>query len=189
LSPVDYSVSLSLELVGKRALSVLKDNLNTELDAQYTLWQTIDSSLGYPLVRNEYVRPENFYHGHRPSLIDAPVDKYPNVCSMAWQATPEVERLDEMNKYQIILFIESMCKSVEDEEELNSRVQRMTDAIHTCFMKNKSLGGTTVRLGDTPRATLSEIFVRPEIRGHGDRFLWQGSRLEYSIEKYAEVVF
>lgn len=182
-SVLDVSSSFGLERVGKQALVLLRENLNDQIDEQQAIWKLLDGDLNLPLTTIEHVMVENFYHGHRPSLIEAPVDRYPNCSVMAWQATPQAYDVDQMDIFQLHLYVELMCKSDDDEGEVNSRIQRTVDAAHACVMLDRTLGGMVQSIHTTPSVLLTDVFVRPESRNVNRRFLWQGARMEYTVIK------
>jgi|SRR6516164_1316464 hypothetical protein len=182
-APLAVDSSFSMELVGKRALWMLRENLNDELDAQQAKWMQLDGQLDLPLTSVEHFMVENFYHGHRPSLIEAPVDRYPNCSVMAWQATPQFSDFDQVDLFQLHMYVELMCKSDDDEGEVNSRIQRSVDATHAVVMADRTLGGIISDISNTPSVLLTDVFVRSESREVSRRFIWQGARMEYTIVK------
>jgi len=182
---LDLSSSLALEAVGKQALSFLQVELNDEIVAVQQEWAVLDAKLEYQPIDVEMIMPENFYHGHRPSLIDAPVEAYPNCSVMAFSASPQISDWDHEDRYSLRLFVELMCKSDSDEGEVNSRIQRTADAAHRVLMRNPSLGGLVDEVANTPTLEVSDVFTRMEQTRSGHKFFWQGARLEYTIMKYA----
>lgn len=177
--------------MGKQALALLKESLNREIDTVQSEWVSLDGQLGYRTIDVEHVDRENFYHGHRPSLIDAPVERYPNCSVLAYSSSPSPESApgDHVNRYTVSLAVELMCKALGDDAEglVNSRTQRTVDAAHRVLMRERTLRGLISELGEAPTVLLTDVFVRPEKSGHGPRFLWQGARLEYPVLKYARI--
>jgi hypothetical protein len=180
---LDVTQSLGLELIGKQALLQIRDNFNVQLGAQQQRWDELDDEMKLPRTHVEEIMVENFYHGHHPSLVEAPVDRYPNCSVMAWQLTPLLSDFDEVDLFQLALYVELMCKSDDDEAEVNSRIERTVDAAHACVLLDRTLGGVVHEIGNTPSVLLTDVFVRPETRQTGHRFLWQGARVEYTVTK------
>jgi hypothetical protein len=174
-----------LEAIGKQALALLRENINSKLNDSDVTWDALDPMFGYRTIQVERIPPDNFYYGHRPSLIDAPIERYPNCSVMAYQAqpAPEGDLLDHQNVYTVSLFVELMCKSDSDEGEVNSRISRTADAAHAVFMQFPTLSGLVSEIGNAPTIILTDVFARPE--HDGQKFVWQGARLEYRINKYA----
>jgi hypothetical protein len=53
-------------------------------------------------------------------------------------------------------------------------------------MNNRSLMGLVDEVANTPTIELSDVFARMEQTRTGRKFLWQGSRMDYTIFKYAK---
>jgi hypothetical protein len=186
------SPTLGLERVARECLIVLMETLNDELPAQDAIWAPLDEDLAtrrgvvYEPVTLEPVEIQNFSLGHRPSLIEAPVEGYPNVSVMADRAGQSpYDEIDQMNNYQLRLFIECMVKSLKGEEEVNARVQRMTDAVNVCVMSNPTLRGVVYGIDGEPEIQFTEVFPRKERTSYGAEWFWQGSRIEYTVLKEA----
>lgn len=189
------SSTLGLERVARECLIMLMDVLNDELPAQDAAWAELDEDLatrqGIPYVplTLEPVEPNNFYLGHRPSLIEAPVDKYPNVSVMADRAGPSESdsMFDHGSEYDLRLYIELMVRSLTSEEEVNARVQRMADAVNICMMSNRTLRGVVTEIDTSPTIAFTEVFIRKERPEYGREWFWQGARLEYVVTKMASL--
>src|SRR6266566_8991289 len=108
---------IALEEISRGAMTVLFDNLNTQITAQNTAWSARDTAFFAHLNRTnlniqaESVAPGNFYYGHVPSLIDAPIEKYPNISCMAFNVIPVAGEDDWMEEYAIRMAIEVIVKS------------------------------------------------------------------------------
>lgn len=194
----DFSVSFGLERFQREVLILLHESVNDEIFAQMDAWDALDEE--YARIfgqRNdrlivEPIRDDNFYDGHRPSLIDAPIDRFPNISAMAFQADPggPGSGTDQTEDFMRRLYIETMCRSdpapadvVGYEQQVNKRIQRTTDAVLNVIMSNRRLRETTFPLGLTPSVRITEVFAGRTEKGSGDRFLWQGSRIELHAVK------
>lgn len=144
---------------------------------------------GRPYVQTviEPVEPANFYEGHRPSLITAPIEDYPNVSVMATRSapTPESDLLDHGASYRDSIIVEIMAKAIEDEETVNRRIHRLAQAAHVCLMRDQTLNGVVSGFDTTPSVAISDVFTRKEQTGYGPNWFWQGARLEYAVRKEA----
>lgn len=183
MSTLELTQSIGMEIIGKQTLAILREELNDEIDAQQARWNVLDNAFGIPLITVERIKGDHFYHGHRPSLIDAPVENYPNVSVLAYKASPAVSLFDHENRSNVTMYVEIMCKSDEDEGEVNSRITRTADAAHIVLMRNPTLKGLVAGIQENADIVLTDVFARPETRGHGTKFIWQGARLEYVVEK------
>lgn len=202
---MQYTGRLSLELIQRKALIVLFDGLNNMISSMNSTWQTEDNALLAALGRGtstwtvETVANENFYPGTIPSLIDAPIDKYPNVCTVCYRGDPKISEDDTGENYTDTLAIEIMVKSgtfdpdanltggLYYEQEVNSRIQKTLDAAHLTILADRTLGNTIPAL-PAPTATIGDIFTRRTERGRGERWYWQGGSLTYQLDKYVDLV-
>ncbi len=189
----DFSTSFGLERLQREVLICLHAGINDEIQVQEDYWDPLDEEYAnifqtrYDPVAIERIDSQNFYDGHRPSLIDAPITLFPNVSAMAFQADPGGvgSGTDQAEEFLRRLYIEIMCKSSPApadlpgyEQQVNRRIQRTTDAALTVLMKNRRLNQTVFPLGITPSVRITEVFAGRIDKGSGDRFLWQGSRIE-----------
>lgn len=185
---------VELERIARAAMKRLYDGLNTEITAQASAWSTEDAAFAAATGRTpttitlEPVSSENFYVGHRPSLIDAPIEKYPNCAVMAFTADPVQSTDDWQEQFTIRLAVEVMVKATEDEGEemVNSRILRTANAVQKVFKSSagRNLGGIIPKMSTTPTITIGDVFAGKQERGHGPRFVWQGARLEYRIQQW-----
>ena len=185
---------LGTETIQREAIIVLYNYLNDMIASMNHTWAVEDDEFWAALSRgNEewFVEPiadSNFYAGTVPSLINAPIEKYPNLCAICYMATPPVSLDDDGELYANTLAIEVMVKSINSEEEVNSRIQKTLDAVHLTFMnslENRTLNNTVPRL-NAPRQTIGDVFVRREKTNIGDRWYWQGGALEYVVNKFVD---
>jgi hypothetical protein len=197
--------SVGLEEIQRGAFYVLFDTLNDAIIKTNEAWLSADQSFavhtGRPFVATELesVLPDNFVDGHRPSLIDAPIENYPNVSVMAYRAVPApgTEQYDHQEKYRVNLVVETMVKATEAEgaEMCSRRAKRMVQAVNTCLMNNPTLGGMVSGFDGTPTVSVTELFTKKDRGGdassrgsrasYGPEWFWQGGRLEYVVRKEA----
>lgn len=181
-------------LLTRAAKIILIQELNAAIAAENAYWVPLDEELAtlegidYAPMVIESVETTNFYLGHNPSLILAPVDKYPNVAVDADRAgSSGNDDIDQGSMFGVSLYIEFMVKSEKDEEEVSDRAMRMLDAINAVMMSNKTLAGATHEVGETPIAQLSDVFVRSGDTSYGKDWFWRGGRVEYTVDKVAMV--
>jgi hypothetical protein len=190
---VDNSSNIGLGQLTREGYIVLLQTVSSAIQKQNEIWKPYDEELAvlrgidYEALELEIVKPDNFYLGHNPSLIKAPIDRYPNVAVDADRAGSALtDDLDQAQTFGVSLYIEFMVKSEKSEEEVSARAARMLDAINVCMMSNRALRGSVHELGDTPTAQLSDVFVRREKVSHGDQWFWRGGRIEYDVTKVAQ---
>jgi len=191
---MELTTRLGTELIQREALIVLFNYLNDMIVAMNSQWTVEDDLFWAALNRgNEdwYVEPiedMNFFAGTIPSLINAPIANYPNVSTICYIANPPGSSDDDGELYSNILAIEVMVKSINSEQEVNSRIQKTLDAIHLTFMdnlENRTLNNTIPKL-NAPRQTVGDVFVRREKTNIGDKWFWQGGVLEYAVNKFVD---
>lgn len=187
--------TIGLEAVQRAALTQLVVGLNDAIAQAEADWADSDMEMATLLQRAyvptviERVDLTNFYEGHRPSLISAPIDNYPNCAAWSLRAapTPESAELDHSSVYNDLLYVEVMVKAIEDEETVNRRVQRTAEAVNFCITQDETLGGVVSGFVTEPLLTLTDVFTRKERTSYGPEWFWQGARLEYAVRKDAVI--
>lgn len=188
---MNFSSSLGLEEVQRAALLLLFDNLNAAIAERQQAMDASDAALALHLGRTytqlviEPIAPGNFYEGHRPSLIRAGVDKYPNISCWTVRTTMNAESAasDHTSIYNDLLYVEVMVKAIEDEETANKRLTRTVEAVNNVISRNPSLGNVVTGMSDDRTVSLSDLFTRRERTNYGPVWYWQGARLEYVVRK------
>ena len=193
---MDLTKRFGLELIERQALKVLFDHLNDKIVEMQPTWTIEDDNYWASLNRgyqNWFVEPienENFYPGTIPSLVGASIDKYPNVCTVAYIGQPTNSSDDTGDLYGIRLAIEVMVRSEEETEiEVNSRINRTLDAIELVFMDslaNRTLNNTVLGL-NAPAVTKGNVFQGRELGSHGNPWFWQGGSVEYIVDKFVNL--
>lgn len=191
---MELTTRLGTELIQREAIIVLFNGLNDMITSMNSTWQSEDNEYWNALNRGnqdwfvETIEDINFYAGNVPSLINSPIDNYPNVSAICYIASPPGSSDDDGEFYNNTLAIEVMVKSVNSEEEVNSRIQKTLDAIHLTFMdsnENRTLNNTIPRM-NAPRQTIGDVFIRKERTNYGERWYWQGGVLEYVVNKFVD---
>jgi len=191
---MELTTRLGTEVIQRQAIIVLFNHLNDTIVSMNSTWTIEDDEFWAALNRgNEqwFVEPiadENFYAGTIPSLINASIEKYPNISTICYIANPPGSSDDDGELYQDLLAVEVMVKSINSEQEVNSRIQKILDAIHLTFMnslENRTLNNTIPQL-NAPKMSVGDVFVRREKTSRGDRWFWQGGTLEYVVQKFVD---
>jgi hypothetical protein len=199
---MDATKSIGLEKVQRAVTLMMAENINNAIDEQNALWELKDQAFFDAMNQEnpefvvEYIAPDNFYSGTIPSLISAPRSSYPNLCVIAYIATPRMNTEDWGELYQLNLAIEIMVKSEKSEQEVNSRIQRTLEAAHIVLTSDKARRipdedgvGIVPQIAVNPTATIGDVFVRHEGVGEMSadpdaRWFWQGGSLTYQIDKF-----
>lgn len=188
---------IGIEQIQRQAFYTLFDGLNAGIEAVAAQMVTSDQVFAertgreYEEIEIHAIDPDNFYEGHRPSLIEAPLDKYPN-CSV-WTdsatASEESAPLDHSQVFVSVLNVEIMVKASPEEGEgiVNKRAIRTVEAVHFALMADQTLGGIVSGFSAEPNVDLSEVFVRKERTSYGAEWFWQAGRLQYTVSKTSNI--
>lgn len=182
-----------LEIIEREAIKILYEELNDELIAVQDEWEDRDIEINQltgedPItVELELIEESNFYYGHRPSLLEAPVDNYPNICAISDSSDASETELDQFNNYEVSLAIEIMCKSLYNESEVNRRTSRTAEAVNRVLMRNNTLNGECEGFDFDPSLVLTNVFIRSD-HPQGDKdWYWMGARIDYLITRHAQL--
>jgi len=197
---IDFAVGTGLEAVQAAAYALLVNNLNDAIGEMEARGQAFDDDLsarvgfdvtrGVPTTLERIEEPQAFVYGHRPSLIDAPVDLYPNASVMAFASTGSAEQLDQLDGRRDVLQVEVMVKALDKHEDgtaeelCNRRIHRTADAVIMVFAGDRTLGGAVAEISEEPSVEHGNVFVRKRDTRMGARFLWQGTHIEWAVERF-----
>jgi hypothetical protein len=189
---------LGFEPVGRAAMLLLFDGLNQEIETQQERWSEQDLKLQeltsgtVGQIDIEPIEGDHFFEGPHRSLVDAAPSAYPNVSVMGYSTQPKVTQYDQFDSMNMRLMVEVMVKAgpvpegqeVDFETILHRRIQRTTEAVHIVVSSDRTLLGTVEPIQLPPRGGIAQqSWARREEKGRGPRYLWQGSRLEYALER------
>lgn len=192
---------VGLEDVQRAAFYVFFEGFNNALREIAGYWitrdQEYDSRVGtkFAPVELEPIPNANFNEGHKPSLILTGPSSFPNLAVFAIQATPspESDKFDHMDSWIDSILVEVMVKALETQEEIvNRRIHRATEAAVLCIRRNQDLGGAVTSLSTSPSIDISEVFaVRSPSQGgaykgqipSGNNYIWQGSSIRFKVPK------
>lgn len=186
---------IGLELYQYKVALVLIENLDTAIDYQQSLWVDRDAEWNTltgqdpTYVEVEYIKPENVFRGHRPSLIDAPPqEKFPNISVMAYIGRPgnPTNIIDQASNYNITIDIETAVKG-ESEAEVDARKHRTVEAIQQVLTSAEglSLDGMSQGWENDPIVIITDIYKRKAQGSYGDDWYWQMARLRYVAQRHS----
>ncbi len=185
---------IGLELVQYNASLVLVENINAEIDLQQDAWVDRDTAWNQATgqepreVELEHIPLENIWRGHRPSLIELPIDAnmWPNVSLMAYiaEGLGQEEISDQMTNYIVTLDVEAGIKA-SNEAEADARMHRTVEAIHQVFQREEDLNGMSFGWENDPIVRITDIFKRDADVSHGEDFFWQLSRIRYNLIRHS----
>lgn len=183
-----------MEKIQRQALLILANmslGLNTQITAMQPTWTAEDDQLYAELGRPnpdwtvEQIQAANFHPGTSKGILKWPVEKFPNVCTICYQAfSPNDDNNDQGEFYSDRLAIEIAVKSEESEEEVNSRIQKTLDAAHLVLWENRTLNNTVPEIPTPPDVTIGDVQIRRFRDGQGADWFWQAGSLDYIVNKY-----
>jgi len=190
---MNFNSQYGLEMVERAAFMRMFNFLNQAIDEAETRWAESDQTFSvltgqtYTPIVVEPILTQNFYEGHRPSLIRAPIENYPNCSVWGVRSTPHPESAssDHTDIFNNLIFIEVMCKATEDEGIVSKRVNRTCEAVHAVMKADPTLAGVVTGIEGDVSINLSDVFTRKENTSYGPVWYWQGARLEYVVRKDA----
>lgn len=192
--------SIGFEEISRAARHMLITNLDDGLAEQEAKWATADlqeqAEWGATVGQVELERfdPSHIFAGPHRSMIEAPPELFPNISIMAYVAKADADDFDQLDTSMITMFVETMVitgpigESAQDlldhETIVHRRIQRTTEAVCDVFKRDPMLMGTVRPFQRPPNGGIGESsWVRREDKGKGPRFLWQGSRLQYTLQR------
>lgn len=199
---MDFSNRVGLESLQLAIYKTIHANINNYIEIEETHGATLDAEIASASGRDPVgVTLERFdaryiHYGHRPSMIEAPIEEYPSMSVMAYMASPSATNMnaDYGHSFTVKCAIEMIVKSgpypPDDragigEDIVGRRLKRTTEAVHRLMDDNSSVGGLFMPPEMAPVITLGEIFEREEdgVAVLGSRWYWQGCRMEYTYLK------
>jgi hypothetical protein len=191
---MELTSRLGMEKIQREALLILANvtqGLNTKITAMQPTWTAEDDQLYAALGRSnpdwtvEQVLPANFHPGTAKGIMKWPVERFPNVCTICYQAfSPNDDDNDQGEFYSDRLAIEITVKSEESEEEVNSRIQKTLDAAHLVLWDYRTLNNTVPEISTPPDVSIGDVQIRRHREGIGADWYWQGGALTYIVNKY-----
>lgn len=168
----------------------------TAIDA---VLQSLDGELrDVGTVTVERFETRNVHYGHRPSMIEAPIDEYPSAAVMVQNIVPGStgNLMDYGQALTHKVAIEAIVKAGpyrEDQRDadmigediVGRRVRRTAEAFFKLMNDYNAPGGLFLPPDLPPSIVFGDIFIRQEdgASGTGHRWYWQGTRLEWSYAK------
>lgn len=192
--------AIGWEPVSRAVKLLLSRDLSAELTKQEVKWHSSDlkmQELGFdPGVGQTDLEPipnSHLHEGPHESFLEASADKFPNVSIMAYLNTPSASQLfDSLDTSDITLFVETMVKAgpvaagteTAFETLVHRRIQRTTEAVNNVIRRDATLLGTVLPQQLPPRGGIGQqSWIRPSPNEGGQRFMWHGSRLQYTLQR------
>lgn len=181
-------------------------NLPKMTEKLQTAWDIRDKTFSEEIERNiSYIKipivdKKNIYMGgkNEVSQLEATLDIWPRIeihCSNSKQSSL---KLDNYGQNDLPFYIEVYCnigpvseaelhsgEGFEKMQELDSKLQRLTDVAHLCIAADYSLGGVIMgEIEKLPISTQSKPWARKETKqATGEYYIFQAKQLQYSVQK------
>ena len=196
--PTEITRDIGPELVNRAARMALLSDINAQLLVEADMWkqsdiavQELGMDIGVGVTELEPFIPSNIHEGPHKSLIEAPPEAFPYIALGAHIAVP-ADGLDQVNLYDITLMIEAWVKSgpvldatqLFHETTVHRRILRTIEAVKTVINDTKNLYGTILPIENGPRMVIHDMtFISGGEAGPGARYLQQGARLQYTLQR------
>lgn len=194
---IEPQPDIGFEVPARAVQLMLLEHLDEKLGDQEERWKQADLAFqeitGFNVGQIELERfdAHDIHDGPHRSILKAPPERFPALSVMCYLETPKVAQFDQFDTYNFRLFVEVFVKSgqINDETEslmttiLHRRAQRTTEAVHAVIAQDSNLMGSCLPgIQRPPRGSIGkQSWVQAD---ESSRFLWQGARLEYEIERH-----
>jgi hypothetical protein len=200
-----FGIGFECELIQRAAKAQIIKFLPEIQENIQEIWDRRDQefcekfNLSYKKIQVPKVLTENIYAGLSDmSLIEAPLTRWPSVLSYARSGNSYQYQEDQFDTTSIILCIEILCiegpvkteevhnkEGLEAMQVLDSKLQRLSDAVFMCIQKDKTLSGSIGQFEKPPKVTTSSPMSRKESTDASGEIscILQGKQFEFSVQK------
>jgi hypothetical protein len=199
-----FGLGFECELIQRAAKAQIIKYLPNLTEQLQNIWDSRDEEfeefmgearkkLVIPKVEKENIRAgvENM------SLIEAPLERWPSVLIYVRNGNAYQYQEDQYDTESFSLNIEVLCsegpvneKEVHNKEGLelmeilDSKIQRLTDAVYLCIQKDKTLSGSIGQIEKPPKVNTSLPWARKEsATATGETYIFQGKQLDFNVQK------
>jgi hypothetical protein len=188
---------IGLEDFDRAVFVQVLENINDALAQEGARWAHEDMEFNAliqkPAINSslEQFRPATIHIGHRPSMVEAPVENYPSMAIMSFRSSPIADQNDQSETSSISLSIEAIVRSGpfdhedktgDGETAVNRRAKRTAEAINHVMLSSRNIVGFTPP-ERAPVTIIGDVWTRDEQITNGNRWYFQGIRLEYAFRK------
>lgn len=188
------------EVVRRAAQIVLIGELDAEITYQQERWRAADQELeaagidvGVLAQGIEYVAKENIIGGTHKSLINSPMNFFPNVSvnAFAIRPGPGDEQFDHGEVVEVTLLVEVTVKAgpVKRGEErlhlalVHRRIERTSEAVLRTIADSGNLLGAVDSITHPRGGISASSWSRDEGEGRGATYMLHGSRFTYALTR------
>jgi hypothetical protein len=199
-----FGLGFECELVQRAAKAQILRYLPGLTSQLQNIWDERDKEFigvmggSYKRIRIPKVEKENILSGIEViSLIEAPIDRWPAILIYARNGSAYQIQEDQFDMLSVSLNIEVLCNigPVNSEEvhgkegliamqELDSQIQRLSDAVYLCIQKDKTLSGSVGQIEKPPKSITSAPWARKkEKTATGESYIFQGKQFDFTVQK------
>ena len=184
----------------------ISKNLPGEIARQEEFWSHRTSDLQSLLPAARFSVPQimpvdmkNIYIGPRPSLLQSPIEFWPNITIRAGNARPSRgAQLDQSATFDMDLYVEVMTyagpvdrehlhlqEGIDAEGDVNVQCHLLANAVYMSIVQDPSLGGAIPEIQSPPTITPSfpTAVAGDDQERTGDYYLYQGRQMLYTITR------
>jgi hypothetical protein len=193
---------LFLEYAAKIAISRF---LEQECQRQEEFWaqrmaelRTLMPVGHLPTPQITRVDPKNVYTGARPSLLQAPIEFWPNITIRAGALRPSRVQPDNYSTFDCDLYVEVMTlagpidkehlhlqEGIDCEGDVNLQTHLLSNAVYMAIVQDPTFGGAIEPIQNPPAITPSfpAAVAGTDQERVGDYWLYQGRQLRYTVTR------
>jgi hypothetical protein len=198
-------LGIESEQIQRAAKAQIMNYLPEITEQLQTVWEHRDKEYiekiggSYKRLVIPSVEKKHFFTGTKHiSVLKADLDLWPFVITYASDAKPYAIQEDQFDTYSVPLCVEIFCcngpienetelhteRGWEIEQELDSMLQRLSDAVLMCIRKDPSLGGVVGQIEKPNNATTSLPWSRKEAGTEtGNYYIFQGKQFDFTVQK------
>lgn len=198
-----FGVGFECELIQRAAKAQIITFLPEIQERLQDIWDNRDKEFceKFSLSYKKLIipRPLNIYSGVEIiSLIEAPISVWPLILVYARNGNAYQYQEDQFDTSSITLCIEISCsegpvkteevhnqEGIEAMQLLDSKLQRLSDAVYMCIQKDKTLSGSVGQFEKPPKVTTALPWPRKESTDATGEisYIFQGKQFEFSVQK------
>jgi hypothetical protein len=199
-----FGLGFECELIQRAAKAQIITYLPDLLEQLQEIWDQRDREfseklgLAYKKLSIPKIKKENIYAGvENISLLEAPLSRWPAVLVYARNGNAYQVQEDQFGMESISFCVEVLCnegpvkeenihdkEGIEAMEILDSKIQRLSDAVYLCIQQDTTLCGSIGQIEKPPKITTSLPWSRKaENTATGESYIFQGKQLEFAVQK------
>lgn len=176
-----------IEEVALSLMEALQENLPSTLSAvnsdaagRDARWAALSTDVALaPSV--SIAEPVLWLPGHNPSILDRPLEDFPNIVVMAYDHRSAGDDASDHTEPSVYTAYAEVFCAVADETVSNRMAWRYAEALHAAMVMDETLGGLVIPIDATPAVMVSNAAGR-RVSPTVDDVVWiQGARVEYGF--------